>query len=119
MKGKELAAKQTAQKVRADGLLFAMVAGLTGLLNCGFAAAPCGKPLAYRHTLKPDYEATPPRRARHSLGIFNGDFAGKAEPFRTVRRQSRTFLSDVHRFADTEPPILWRVLLAFVLNRRL
>jgi hypothetical protein len=55
---------------------------------CGCAVAQCGKALPYRPVSKGFLEATPPL-LRHSLKE-KLDGAGKAEPFRTVRRQSRT-----------------------------
>jgi hypothetical protein len=56
---------------------------------CGFAAAQCGKPTAYRSS--PFYE----NAARLSLAAAQiNRLAGKAEPYRTGLRQSRNCKSD-------------------------
>jgi hypothetical protein len=55
--------------------------------TCGFAAAQCGKALPYRSNLNQP-EATP--RLRRSLKRQTAG-VGKAEPYRTVRRQSRKY----------------------------
>ena len=61
---------------------------------CGFAAAQCGKPLAYRQAfflLLLHAEAKPQHEGIKRIRV------GKAKPFRSVRRQSREAItSDKH-----------------------
>jgi hypothetical protein len=58
-------------------------------LECGSAAAPCGKALPYRCSALDLLEAMPQRiGGRHSLKVLRGPL-GKAEPYRRVRRPSR------------------------------
>ncbi|HEY5883837.1 MAG TPA: hypothetical protein VIT88_04080 [Pyrinomonadaceae bacterium] len=53
----------------------------------GFAAAQCGKPLAYRQL--PLHVCGSAARARRSLK-YQSTLIGKAQPFRNVRRPSRS-----------------------------
>jgi len=58
------------------------------VLGSGFAAAQCGKALPFRNAAFLFIEAMP--RKGGIASKFEVPQAGKAEPFRTVRRQSRS-----------------------------
>ena len=55
----------------------------------GFAAAHCGKPLAYRNRSNEKEAAPPWIRGLASEVISKGHAYGKAKPYRHVLRQSR------------------------------